>query len=449
MFSSRIARSSGVASRSSTIARTLPSSPRTMRPYGSGSSGSIVSTVTSRARAVCVDQALEQLGVSSGAAASRTSTAPGEAVERSRAPRPRHPCRGLSAAPRRRRRRTPRSSPATRRRRAGRRRASRAASSTQSTTRRPSRSCRCFGTPTSSGCRDRRPSRQLQTSVMGEREMAGAPGFEPGIAGPKPAALPLGYAPSFGGLAVYRRSTEEEGERDRGDHDERDDRHHRQHAEQQRQQSATSSCENAAIQETSRRESSSRAAADATPRRGRSAADGRSPGQPGMTSRRTSTPSTTAIQSAIRIAGRAEPTAASAGAVLDDDRHASTVPSRCCQPGAPERAQPARAATAGCAVVEQAVHRRPGAGHVRPECTERAELDPRAATTRGRSAAARRDRAHGARRERVEDCVAPLLVAVLAVARVERRVDLRGRSLRDVVSGGRAARSSPAAGRAA
>src|SRR5262245_27910691 len=26
---------------------------------------------------------------------------------------------------------------------------------------------------------------------------AGAPGFEPGIAGPKPAALPLGYAPPF------------------------------------------------------------------------------------------------------------------------------------------------------------------------------------------------------------------------------------------------------------
>jgi hypothetical protein len=25
--------------------------------------------------------------------------------------------------------------------------------------------------------------------------LAGAPGFEPGIAGPKPAALPLGYAP--------------------------------------------------------------------------------------------------------------------------------------------------------------------------------------------------------------------------------------------------------------
>src|SRR5579863_5258724 len=33
-------------------------------------------------------------------------------------------------------------------------------------------------------------------------EMAGAPGFEPGIAGPKPAALPLGYAPLG---AEYRR----------------------------------------------------------------------------------------------------------------------------------------------------------------------------------------------------------------------------------------------------
>src|SRR5690349_5155712 len=27
-------------------------------------------------------------------------------------------------------------------------------------------------------------------------ELAGAPGFEPGMAGPKPAALPLGYAPT-------------------------------------------------------------------------------------------------------------------------------------------------------------------------------------------------------------------------------------------------------------
>ena len=33
--------------------------------------------------------------------------------------------------------------------------------------------------------------------------MAGAPGFEPGIAGPKPAALPLGYAPPTEGLPVH------------------------------------------------------------------------------------------------------------------------------------------------------------------------------------------------------------------------------------------------------
>src|SRR5260221_2248514 len=32
--------------------------------------------------------------------------------------------------------------------------------------------------------------------------MAGAPGFEPGIAGPKPAALPLGYAPLFSSIGT-------------------------------------------------------------------------------------------------------------------------------------------------------------------------------------------------------------------------------------------------------
>src|SRR3954451_10529906 len=54
--------------------------------------------------------------------------------------------------------------------------------------------------------------------------MAGAPGFEPGIAGPKPAALPLGYAPQCG---EYRRrlpafSEEEEQRDDREDRDHSD-----------------------------------------------------------------------------------------------------------------------------------------------------------------------------------------------------------------------------------
>ena len=32
-------------------------------------------------------------------------------------------------------------------------------------------------------------------SIFAYDENAGAPGFEPGITGPKPVALPLGYAP--------------------------------------------------------------------------------------------------------------------------------------------------------------------------------------------------------------------------------------------------------------
>src|SRR5215510_6103175 len=57
--------------------------------------------------------------------------------------------------------------------------------------------------------------------------MAGAPGFEPGIAGPKPAALPLGYAPSaalilFRALVVLALG-EEVDERDDGDDRDRDD----------------------------------------------------------------------------------------------------------------------------------------------------------------------------------------------------------------------------------
>src|SRR5581483_4279987 len=39
---------------------------------------------------------------------------------------------------------------------------------------------------------------------VGQEKMAGAPGFEPGITGPKPVALPLGHAP--GRRQFYRRS---------------------------------------------------------------------------------------------------------------------------------------------------------------------------------------------------------------------------------------------------
>ncbi len=73
----------------------------------------------------------------------------------------------------------------------------RPASITQSTSRRPSSAWRCFGVAE----RIRVPSPPARTTAASldaftcSRAMAGAPGFEPGIAGPKPAALPLGYAP--------------------------------------------------------------------------------------------------------------------------------------------------------------------------------------------------------------------------------------------------------------
>src|SRR5205085_11208950 len=51
---------------------------------------------------------------------------------------------------------------------------------------------------------------------------AGAPGFEPGITGPKPVALPLGHAPS--GPRSLAAVGEDEEERDHREDDHRDDR---------------------------------------------------------------------------------------------------------------------------------------------------------------------------------------------------------------------------------
>src|SRR5579871_6498351 len=87
--------------------------------------------------------------------------------------------------------------------------ASRAAPITQSTMRRPRSGCRCLATD--DFIRVPRPAAR-KTAAIGEslnvREglMAGAPGFEPGIAGPKPAALPLGYAPLPPSIGARRRA---------------------------------------------------------------------------------------------------------------------------------------------------------------------------------------------------------------------------------------------------
>ena len=50
--------------------------------------------------------------------------------------------------------------------------------------------------PTACACRALLPSRRLRVSSVSRVDLAGAPGFEPGITGPKPVALPLGHAPS-------------------------------------------------------------------------------------------------------------------------------------------------------------------------------------------------------------------------------------------------------------
>ena len=77
-----------------------------------------------------------------------------------------------------------------------------------------------------------------------ESSMAGAPGFEPGITGPKPVALPLGHAPAQGngslpGLPAVEQKGRE-GERrarddcDRGEHDDGAGEHRHEHDDQLR-----------------------------------------------------------------------------------------------------------------------------------------------------------------------------------------------------------------------
>ena len=74
----------------------------------------------------------------------------------------------------------------------------RAASTIQSTIRRPRIGCRCLGI--AERMRVPRPPAMTTAASLGRDSdtvgtLAGAPGFEPGITGPKPVALPLGHAP--------------------------------------------------------------------------------------------------------------------------------------------------------------------------------------------------------------------------------------------------------------
>src|SRR5947207_3411900 len=191
-------RSCSFASPSSTIARTLPSPSRTTRPYGSVRTGSKVSTVAAASLSRCAStNRWSKSGVNSGESPDSTRTSPSKPARAVRA--------AAMASP------VPRASGWTATvtptcaivssvcgevtTTSGFAPSARAVSITQSTSRRPSSGWRCFGVSE----RMRVPRPAAMTTAASLRSFtgdgAGAPGFEPGIAGPKPAALPLGYAP--------------------------------------------------------------------------------------------------------------------------------------------------------------------------------------------------------------------------------------------------------------
>src|SRR3954470_12686337 len=93
----------------------------------------------------------------------------------------------------------------------------------QSTSGRPSSGWRCLGVSERMRV-PRPPARTIAASFM-----AGAGGFEPPVTGPKPAALPLGYAPPRGGRLGRPHGArlplpQEHCEQHHGDDDKGDDR---------------------------------------------------------------------------------------------------------------------------------------------------------------------------------------------------------------------------------
>src|SRR5579884_341088 len=222
-LTSRSASSSGDASAASTIRSSRPSPSRTTRPYERASSGSNERIVPLAPSTRCVaTRSRTTCGSRAGTSPFRTTTSLRASSSAARADRTASPvpsgrsCTATSrpsndAAVSGEVTTTIRSIPA-----------SRAAAITQSTIRRPSSGCRCFGVALF--MRVPRPpamTTAARSAISAPSAMAGAPGFEPGIAGPKPAALPLGYAPlRFGSWSLPPVAEEQE----EGDERERDDR---------------------------------------------------------------------------------------------------------------------------------------------------------------------------------------------------------------------------------
>src|SRR5262245_56039071 len=195
-LTSRIARCASSASAFSTIARSLPSSPRTTRPYARGSAGSNESTVAVAPLDRCSSRSCpSNSGVIRGWSPETTSTSfvspTLPRAERSESPVPSGRS-WIATSTAERAWASAASGERTTTRGSGPR--GRTAATTQSTSLRPSSGWRCFGL--ADFIRVPRPA--AITTAASSPDITGAPGFEPGIAGPKPAALPLGYAPSTG-----------------------------------------------------------------------------------------------------------------------------------------------------------------------------------------------------------------------------------------------------------
>ena len=192
---------SGVASPASTIASTVPPGPRTTRPYDRGSSGTQESTVAAAcSRRWVVDELLEQFG-------GQQRRVAGEHEEALRAVADGLASRADRVAGSEARSCTATCTSPNASRLSGEAITTSGAGSAVAPPRAPSPPSVGRGSgagasarPSACACPAHRPSPPLRVveSVIASVTKTGAPGFEPGITGPKPVALPLGHAPWFG-----------------------------------------------------------------------------------------------------------------------------------------------------------------------------------------------------------------------------------------------------------
>ena len=293
--------------------------------------------------------------------------------------------------------------------------------------------------------------------------MAGAPGFEPGIAGPKPAALPLGYAPRIGRWSI---GASHPGSAAVEQEDDERDRPRRARARRSRARSGRARARARARPRAARRRRSRSprarpvpmAAANADVERERERPRARARVHQGMASKsdedaldeRDPRAQVPAARSRASVPRR--PCPCSIGVV--EPSTTNNVAAQPYQVGTVSQVRPAAPSGAprghgGAPVVEEAVHRGAGAGDVGAEGAEAEQLvgERRAReVVRGQGGEVARS-PHAL--ERALERAAPLVPALGAAALVEAPVDAGRRLLDGAVRKQEERPSSPAAARAA